>query len=239
MSNEHIKAFSRNARTYDDHTRVQKGVARHLVQRIQESPQTIMDLGCGGGEVLKNIEWAFKSFVGVDSSVHMSASHPRSEHISILHDDFEAECLYEAYPQGFDLIISSSALQWAKDLTALFPKLARTSNAVALAIFTDKTFETLYALSGLKTFLPNAQALIELAQVHFECTTEIKTYRIVSKNTRELFGTIKRSGVSGGEKRLGVTQMRQLMREYPYDYLECEVVFIWGRTKQPLREQLS
>jgi malonyl-CoA O-methyltransferase len=37
---------------------------------------------------------------------------------------------------------------------------------------------------------------------------------------------IKKSGVSGGVKQLGYTEMKTLMLEYPLSYLEFEVIFV-------------
>jgi malonyl-CoA O-methyltransferase len=41
-----------------------------------------------------------------------------------------------------------------------------------------------------------------------------------------MFKYIKKSGVSGGEKRLGYKEMKVLMELYPLNYLEFEVLFV-------------
>jgi malonyl-CoA O-methyltransferase len=41
-----------------------------------------------------------------------------------------------------------------------------------------------------------------------------------------MFRYIKKSGVSGGKKRLGYKEMKALMKHYPLDYLEFEVLFV-------------
>jgi len=41
-----------------------------------------------------------------------------------------------------------------------------------------------------------------------------------------MFRYIKKSGVSGGEKQLSYKQIKHLMKAYPLDYLEFEVLFI-------------
>jgi malonyl-CoA O-methyltransferase len=37
---------------------------------------------------------------------------------------------------------------------------------------------------------------------------------------------IKKSGVSGGEKKLTYKQVKNLIKNYPLDYLEFEVLFV-------------
>ena len=44
-----------------------------------------------------------------------------------------------------------------------------------------------------------------------------------------MFNYIKKSGVSGGEKQLTYMQTKQLMKSYPLDYLEFEVLFVEAR----------
>lgn len=41
-----------------------------------------------------------------------------------------------------------------------------------------------------------------------------------------MFDYIKKSGVSGGEKRLTISQTKKLIKEYHLDYLEFEVLFV-------------
>jgi malonyl-CoA O-methyltransferase len=39
---------------------------------------------------------------------------------------------------------------------------------------------------------------------------------------------IKQSGVSGGKRQLSYKDIKNLLDNYPLDYLEFEVLFIWG-----------
>jgi malonyl-CoA O-methyltransferase len=228
MMAKHIKEFSKNAHRYDAHTALQQEIAHYLVSKISSQPQTILDLGCGSGAVLKQISWDFGQFTGVDSAPRMCELHPRSENVHIRCDSFEALHLYET---SYDLIISSSALQWAQEIEPLIRQIAFTCKEGAFAIFTDKTFETIYEMSGLKRFLPNAKVLIALFESVFTCKVEIKTYRLFFEDNPSKFRYIKNSGVSGGEKRLSVAQTKALIYDYPHDYLEFEVLFVWGTSK--------
>jgi malonyl-CoA O-methyltransferase len=45
-----------------------------------------------------------------------------------------------------------------------------------------------------------------------------------------MFNYIKKSGVSGGEKQLTYKQTKQLMKNYPLNYLEFEVLFVKAKS---------
>jgi aminopeptidase N len=61
-----------------------------------------------------------------------------------------------------------------------------------------------------------------------DATFELKEYRLYFETVREMFNYIKKSGVSGGDQQLTYTQTKQLMKQYPLDYLEFEVLFVKG-----------
>lgn len=228
MMANHIKEFSKNAHSYNAYTALQQEIANYLVSHIDSQPQNILDLGCGSGAVFKQISWPFEHFLGVDSAVKMCELHPKRENVKVVCERFESQALFE---KNYDLIISSSALQWANDIESLIHKIAFTCKEGAFAIFTDKTFETIYEMSGLKRFLPNAQALTLLFETLFTCKVEIKTFRLYFEDNLSKFRYIKKSGVSGGEKRLSVAQTKALIQNYPHTYLEFEVLFVWGESK--------
>ena len=224
----HTRQFSRFAAQYDDHNIVQREVARTLVSKIKNRPKTILDLGCGTGAVFKNLHWDVETFIGVDASEAMCQAHPAPLHVRIIHDSFDNPSLFE---RPVDLIVSSSALQWAKDLPALFEKIAHGGKQCALAIFTCKTFETLHQMTGYTSLLPQSKELEALFMKHFQGEFEVRRYRVEFPDTLSLLRYIKRSGVSGGEKVVSVTKLREVIARYPHDYLESEVFFCWGLPK--------
>ena len=61
---------------------------------------------------------------------------------------------------------------------------------------------------------------------YYRATFELKKYKLHFESVREMFNYIKKSGVSGGEKQLTYKQTKQLMKSYPLDYLEFEVLFV-------------
>ncbi len=104
----------------------------------------------------------------------------------------------------FDLIISSSALQWANDIEELIKFTSKISKNIAFSVFTCNTFKDIYNVSGLVTFLPNAKELVTIIKKYFDIEYEIKRYRLEFEDNISKFRYIKKSGVSGGEKKLTV-----------------------------------
>lgn len=228
---EHIREFSKNVHTYDAYTGIQKKVAKHLIRGMQFHPKKILDLGSGTGEVYRQIDWKMESFVAVDFSKKMCETHPRDSNITVINDDFESttckQLLLEKAP--FDCVVSASALQWSKDIKTLLSAMRKMSPYCALAIFTDRTFFDIYSVSKLETFLPSYKALLKDIQMFYNCRYELKTYRLEFQNSLEMFRYIKKSGVSGGKRRLDVSQTKSLIAAYPHNYLEFEVLYIWSK----------
>ncbi|WNZ00155.1 methyltransferase domain-containing protein [Sulfurospirillum sp. 'SP'] len=231
MIAKHIKEFSKNAHSYDAYTSLQQEIAHYLVSHVHSKPKSILDLGCGSGAILKQISWDIECFLGVDSAQNMCELHPQQENVDVICEDFESPNLLSQLRTSYELLISSSALQWANDIEALIAQFSLRCEEGAFAIFTDKTFETIYAMSGLATFLPNAQALAMMFEKYFACHYEVKTFRLFFDDNLSKFRYIKKSGVSGGEKRLSVAQTKALIQNYPHEYLEFEVLFLWGKPK--------
>jgi len=220
--------FSRYASVYGMHNVIQAKVAEKLVTDTQaEAPKRILDLGCGSGTLFSQIDWEVESFTGVDFSQTMLDYHPRSSNVTLMLGDFNDPSLFEKLSGlHYDRIYSASALQWADNLDTIFQSISNLHSSVSLAIFTSGTFKTLYETAGLSPILKSADEVTRIANRHFSAEYEIVRYVLEFDTVREMFRYIKRSGVSGGRRVLDVAQTKALMREYPLDYLEFEVVFI-------------
>ena len=98
----------------------------------------------------------------------------------------------------FDLLLSSSALQWSKDLRALIAEISTLSDYFAISLFTSGSFASLYNFLGLKTFLPNIEE-VKTAFAPF-CVSKFETYNAKKsfKTPKETMRYIKQTGVSRG-----------------------------------------
>jgi malonyl-CoA O-methyltransferase len=222
--------FSKYAAHYGTYNIIQNQVAAKLLQNVTSKPRRILDLGCGEGALCKKISWEYESFVGVDFAVNMLSLHPKAENIELLYGDFNDDTLFEKLGMyDFDMILSSSAMQWSDDLDALFAKLHAMQTPFAISLFTANTFKTLHATAGIEPLLRSSEQVAALCEKYFKVDAEIVDYRLSFESVRQMFRYIKKSGVSGSRKVLGFKETKRLMEEYPLDYLEFEVLFLTSR----------
>ncbi len=225
----HIKEFSKQARSYEEFNIIQKKAAKKLVESIKGKPKRILDIGCGNGEVYKNIDWEMELFIGVDLSSNMCNLHPKNGKTKIICENFENEKLYKELKRlaPFDIVISSSALQWAEDLDKTLSYISPLADKWALSIFCDKTFETIRKISNLPSFLPSKEEVVKTA-LKYKKNSSFQTveYRLFFPDNLSKFRYIKKSGVSGGKRRLSFRETKKLIENYPLPYLEFEVVYI-------------
>jgi len=221
--------FSKYAQQYDSHNVIQDRVAQKLLSHIQKEPKNILDLGCGRGAMCKGIAWEYESFTGIDFAPGMLELHPSARNIQCFHGNFNDPVLFEKLMQNkYDYVVSASALQWADNLESVFKNIKKMNAPVALAIFTAKTFETLNATASLKSILRTADEIDLLQKKYFNAAFELVNYKLEFESTRDMFRYIKQSGVSASRKVLNYQQTKQLMRDYPVNYLEFEVAFIYS-----------
>jgi len=225
--------FSRFAHSYDSYSIIQAEVATMLVSMLPEKKyRQIIDIGCGSGEVYKNVkkqQVSFEQFMALDSSAEMLYLHPSANNIQKIHADFNLDKAFEMLilkEKEKNILLSSSALQWSKDLEFTLSSLAKKSNLALFAIFTANTFKTLHETAELNSPIYTQKVLKKNIEKYYKASFETKKYRLHFTSVREMFKYIKRSGVSGGGKRLSYKQTKHLMRYYPLDYLEFEVLFV-------------
>jgi len=220
--------FSRSACHYSQFNMIQKAVAQELIALAPHAPKAILDLGCGDGLVYSCIDWEFDRFVGIDFASTMLQYHPKEAKVELRLGDFNNPELFDLLKsEQYDRIYSSSALQWADDLAITLERLSQLNIPLSLAIFTSGTFKTLYEYAHLSPILKSTEEIIQLSNSLFDAHTKILHYTLEFRSSREMFSYIKRSGVSGGKKMLNITQMRQLMRDYPSPFvLEFEILLL-------------
>ena len=220
--------FSKYATHYGSYNVIQQKVADKLLSFITSEPKNILDLGCGDGALAKKIRWQYNKLMAVDFASRMLELHPKSKKIECIYGNFNDTNLFELLKEyNFDYILSASALQWADDMEKIFRQLQTFHIPVAFAIFTANTFETLYKTAGLEPLLINTDKLNALQKKYFHANFEVVRYKLEFNNVRDMFRHIKKSGVSASRNVLSYKEMKRVMQEYPLDYLEFEVAFIY------------
>lgn len=227
-----VQEFSRFAHKYDRYNMIQSKVATALVDKLPRiAYKNVIDIGCGSGEVYKNLQQqhiVVEHFVALDSAETMLAIHPEGKDIHKLCANFNDKHFIAQVPAvSYDVVISSSALQWSTDLAYTIRALSTLSSTFYGAVFTSGTFKTLHETAGVSSPIYTAQTVQDVMKEHYNNVQfEIHQYRLEFASTREMFRYIKQSGVSSGERKLSYTQTKALMDTYPLNYLEFEVLFI-------------
>jgi len=220
--------FSKYASHYDSYNIIQQKVADKLLSFVRTKPKNILDLGCGSGALAKKITWKYDKLMAVDFAPGMLELHPKAKNIECIYGNFNDTNLFESLKEyNFDYILSASALQWADDLEKTFQQIRALHVPIAFAIFTENTFKTLHVTAGLEPLLIDTCKLNALQQKYFNANFEVVQYKLEFDNVRDMFRYIKKSGVSGSRNILSYKEMKKLMQEYPHNYLEFEVAFIY------------
>jgi len=219
----HIREFSKNSSNYKSYNFLQKKIAKELLGKIDFKPKNILDIGCGDGVVFSLIDWEIEKFVGLDFSKMMLKNHPKNENITLLEMDFDL--LDGDFFKEFDMVVSSSALQWSKDPYTFMKLLEKSSKSFAVSVFCDKTFSSLRKFLGIDTtFLPDSNKFFSLFSS--DIMIEKKYFKLSFEDNLSMLRYIKKSGVSGGIKKATVKSIRNFINSYDKKELEFEVVFM-------------
>lgn len=228
------REFSENAKAYDQVNVIQRKVIDRMLSLVNDTPATILDIGCGSGTLYRMATWDITSYTGVDFAKGMLERHPKGEGVTLLEADFnDPQTFAQLGKERFDRIFSASALQWAKDLNGTLERIAALEAPVSLAIFTSNTFKTLYRTAGLPPLLRSREEVTALLQKHFpDAQTELLHYTLAFPDVRAMFRYMKKSGVGAGRNLLGYKEMRALMRDYPLDHLEYEIILLHEKKRR-------
>ena len=230
--------FCKWAKEYHNSSIVQQKCAQILVENLDNNLGKVLDLGCGSGIVYEEIlkqQKQYKSFLGVDFSKDMLNLHKRGKNVELLEGDFNTKELFSTIDDDFDIVISASALQWAKDLDFIFNNSSKIAPFGAFFLFGSNTFKTIHQIAGVKSPIHNLEYIKSSFKSYYNVQNiEIYNFKLEFDNTLDMLRYIKRSGVSGGGFGLGYKQINKVLKEYPYNYLEFETVMLIGDSKSGL-----
>ena len=219
--------FSKYAKDYKNHNIIQQIVAKSLVRELKTKPKRILELGCGSGQVYNHISWDLDFYKAIDFSASMCELHPRAKNVEIKCFDFDTvEFLNEIKNDTYDIVLSSSALQWSKDLSKIIKQLSLITKEINAVLFTSNTFKTIQNITKTKSPILDEQSIKEAFSKYFSCEFETIMYKLEFDNKKDLFDYIKKSGVSGANESLDFKNAKKLYKEYNINYLEFEVIFV-------------
>ncbi|MFT6123482.1 MAG: malonyl-CoA O-methyltransferase [Oleiphilaceae bacterium] len=138
------KSFGNAAEKYDSVAHFQRNVGYELLAKIpQTNPKCIVDLGCGTGYFLSNLETTYPSadLIGLDLSEEMvrfarkaNETHAADTNIVWLVGDGEKLPFKSG---SVDLIFSSLAIQWCGSLSLLFNEIQRVLSKDGVFVFSS------------------------------------------------------------------------------------------------------
>ena len=221
--------FSKHANEYNSNNIIQQIVSKALVREIKNKPKKILELGCGSGQVFKNINFKYDYYKAIDFSSAMCEIHPTAENLDVVCLDFNSEEFFNNIKdEHYDLILSSSALQWSNDLPKIIKALGKVSSNIDAVLFTSNTFKTIFEITNTVSPILDTNTIKNSFKKYFNCEFEILNYKLEFNNKKDLFNYIKNSGVSGGNNNLSFKKAKHLYKNYNLNYLEFEVIFIKG-----------
>ncbi|MEA3554477.1 MAG: methyltransferase domain-containing protein [Campylobacterota bacterium] len=225
--------FSKFASQYNNNNIIQQIVSKALVREIKDKPKRILELGCGPGQIFKNIDFDFDYYKAIDFSQEMCDIHPTNSKLDIFCLNFDSDQFFDNIKdEQYDLVLSSSALQWSKDLSKIVNALAQISDEINMVLFTSNTFKTIFELTNSKSPILELESIKDIFSMFYNSTFEVLEYKLEFETKKELFSYIKNSGVSGETNNLSFKKAKHLYKNYDKSYLEFEVVFIKGNTKK-------
>jgi len=239
-------AFHQRAADYDQHIAVQKRVVDNLVKHVRSYPgllpNSILDVGSGTGSLLRRLHslWPDASLSGLDLAYNMCLRSAEKLGESCLVVNGDAEFLPFS-DESYDLVVSTSALQWARNLSRVLSELRRVMKpgaSLSIAFFCEGTLCELQRClleatgnrdcniqhgSRLHKFWSINDVNAILAEMDFErvvvnCETEIDWYDDLHSLLRSIknigAGTVS-GGAGGGLGWRGViNETSRLYREY-------------------------
>ncbi len=218
--------FSKYANEYKNHNIIQQIVAKSLVRELKFQPKRILELGCGSGQVFNHISWEVEFYKAIDASSSMCELHPKADNIEVKCLNFDTQdFINEIKNDSYDIVLSSSALQWSNNLAKIIEQLSYITKEINAVLFTSNTFKTIQEITNTKSPILDEDSIKNAFSKFFNCEFETILYKLEFDNKKDLFDYIKKSGVSG-EKSLSYSDSKKLYKEYPYNYLEFEVIFV-------------
>jgi len=141
------KAFSEAAEKYNSEAKIQHQVAECLLEWLE--PKTdqlnVLDLGCGPGNCFPLVQsvWPNIHYTGIDIAEGMlQIANQNFPQASWLHADMQQLPLDD---DSFDLIVSSSSMQWLDDVIPAFNesyRLLKSGGELWLSLYIDGTLSS-------------------------------------------------------------------------------------------------
>lgn len=224
-------SFDTQAQSYQSSAIAQKIFIQKLLDRLPKKHyKLIAELGCGGGELFAEIQKrhiGFERFLGCDSSESMLKRFAPSNGVELFCQDFdEFLCSFEG---KFDLLLSSSALQWSHSLPQTLSLIAQKSFFVALSVMSSSSLKSLHSFLGTCSPLPSSEEIKEFLASQFEGEIFISRVELEFAASKEALEHLRKSGVLGG----GILDFKRAKKMLNFDgKIEYESINLIGKPRK-------
>ena len=171
--------FSTHSKEYGNHNIIQQIIAKALVREITSNPKRILELGCGSGQIYNNINFPIEYYKAVDFSQAMCDLHPKCDNTDVCCFDFDSDEFFKSLQNDkYDMVLSSSAMQWSKDLSKLVSFLLSISKGINATLFTSNTFKSIFEITKQKSPILTKEDIIKAFEENIDCKFEIYEYKL-------------------------------------------------------------
>lgn len=195
------KAFTKAACTYEQEASVQQQIALKLYKilsgYLHHSPENILEIGCGTGFLTRILSAHYRPETITANDLCPEMANYIPDNIKFISGDVEVT----SFPDKYDLIVSSSAIQWLADLTSFLEKtdhILPSNGLFAFSTFGEKNFFEIKCITGKGLPYLSKSELERLVSPSFqilEIKEEIRT--LYFSSPKNVLIHMKHTGVNG------------------------------------------
>ena len=238
------KVFNRHAKTYDDYSSLQNKISDNLFKKldlIEVRKDLILDLGCGTGRNGRILKEKYQNIrlINYDFSINMLKEAKKKQY-KMLGNKSEFVCgdieELSFTENTFDVIWSTSSLQWCNNLSDIFKKAKSLLKPGGLFIFSTFGPNTLFELKNVTKRISNYQKtnnFLDVLSIKDKLIKEgfsnpvidSEEFCLTYQNINKLFLDLRKIGATSGfkSKKIGLSGKSFLKlisdgyKEYSYD----------------------
>lgn len=236
--------FAQAQQNYDQHAWVQQKICQQLSKLIHcylphQSFDSVLDIGCGTGQLTQLLmqKLEMDQIYLNDLYPEIQSNFEENENAHFLIGDIETVALNKV----FDLVVSSSALQWVRDLEQVIQKIKhhlKMDNLFCFSTFGTQNLEEMKQLTGCGLDYFNIIELRQILEKHgFEILYLAEDLeKIYFKHPKQVLEHLKATGVTATEERFRWTKttLNQFYEGYEAFAMERQVYMRYPLTYHPI-----
>lgn len=220
--------FDKNFNTYDNNAIVQKKVAATLAEYIKadssllKNIDKVIELGCGTGIFTKEfLSKATPNCLILNDFFDVKEYLKNFNYNEFIQGDIEVI----AFPKA-DIIISSSAFQWANSFEKLIDNISVSTSNLAFSIYTKGNLKEIYEHFNISlNYLENEEIYQILRKKFKNITSKKETITLDFNNPLDVLKHLKNTGVTGFQKTsIGkIRSFNSYSLTYEVSYFICKI----------------